>query len=703
MVKISGLAVACLTLAGCSIVANSGDFEIPVDGGPGSDAQMDGDVRIDVPSDGGPDTQADVSVGVDVGPAPDCTEDEECNATNANAICGFEDTCVVQDCVEGFADCDMAFNNGCEIHTTESADNCGRCGEVCDFDNAEESCINSVCEFEGCQDSWGDCNGNLPFDGCEVRLTSGGACGTCETVCLIPTSLCDVQEGVALCVPNCEAGEIECEGGCVNIETDPANCGVCGAADCPTPARATAICETSMCGFECEEGRGDCNEMQSDGCEVDTLATVEHCGMCGMACEDMGALWTCNAGTCEIDQCDPVDQFSDCDGIEATGCEVDILNDPMNCGGCGIVCDGLCGSGYCDPIDEVTGQDEHVCIRRRSGTMLCWGTNLSGQLGDGTSTARVLPTIVLDPESMMSASFLVREISVGQSNTCAIDVAGEIWCWGSSAGGATGSPVIPTIRPRRLSGDAAFTARTFTEIAGGERSNCAVDDAQHAWCWGSNSTSQLGIGVAGSTVPLPTRVADTDLTPLDELVVQLAIGNAHGCARLMDGSVRCWGQNDRGQAGTGVLGEVNSAQDVGLSGIVDIAAGDHHTCAADAAGAMWCWGINDNGQFGNGTTVGSLAPLAVTVGVVSNLSAGLEHTCGSVDGLPRCWGRGDDGELGTGALVDSQEPAMPLGVSSSALLIAVHNYSCAFGSDGLSCWGSNARGQLAREATIIRT
>lgn len=698
MVKISGLVIACLSLAGCSIIASSGDYEIPVDGGPDSgidgapaDTQTDADVAT-----------PDVPVLVDVGPAPDCTDDEECNATNANASCGFEGTCVVESCFDGFADCDMAYNNGCEINTNESIDHCGRCGEICDFEQAEESCVAGTCEFQGCQDGFGDCNGNPGFDGCEVRLTSAMACGSCDVRCRAPTSLCDVQDDGAVCVPNCEAGEMECNGGCVDFTSDPANCGACEAPICPTRPRAVAVCEMSVCGYACEEGRGDCNEMQNDGCEVDTTSTIEHCSMCGMACEGMNALWTCTDSACAVDQCDPIDQFSDCDGDAATGCEVDILNDSMNCGGCGVICDGLCGGGFCEPIDEVTGQDEHICVRRRSGTMFCWGTNISGQLGDGTATARPQPVMVLDPATM-SEPFLVRDISVGQSNTCAIDTDGDIWCWGSSAGGATGAPELPTTRPRRLFGDATFNARTFTEIAAGQRSNCAVDDAQHVWCWGSNSGSQLGTGVAGATMPLPARVADVDLTPLDEPVAQLVYGSNHGCARLVDGSVRCWGLNDRGQVGTGAVGNVNHAEAVGLSGIVDIAAGANHTCAVNAAGAMWCWGINDNGQFGNGSTSGSLGPQAVILGVVEDITAGLEHTCGTVDGQARCWGRGADGELGTGTLVGSPVPVTPVGVSSNALLTAVHNYSCAFGIDGLECWGSNARGQLGRDPTIVRT
>ncbi|MFK8003870.1 MAG: hypothetical protein AB8H86_30180 [Polyangiales bacterium] len=697
--KILGLAFACLSLAGCSIIASSGDYEIPVDGGP--DTGLDG-AFADTQSDADVASQ-DGNTGMDVGPAPDCSDNEECNATNASAICGFEGTCVIESCFDGFADCDMAFNNGCEINTNESIDHCGRCGEVCDFEQADESCVNGTCEFEGCQEGFGDCNGNPPFDGCEVRLNTAAACGSCEVQCRFPTSLCDVQDdGSAICVPNCEDGEMECNGGCVDFATDPSNCGACLAPVCPAPPRAMATCEMSSCSYACEEGRGDCNLMQGDGCEVDTTTTVEHCGMCEMACEGMNALWTCAESACVVDQCDPIDQFSNCDGDDSTGCEVDILNDSMNCGGCGVICDGPCVDGFCDPIEEVTGQDEHICVRRSSGTMFCWGTNLNGQLGDGTFTARPLPAMVLDPATM-SEAFLVREISVGQSNTCAIDMDGDIWCWGSSAGGATGAPEIPTTRPRRLFGDATFNARTFTQIAGGQRSNCAVDDEQHVWCWGSNSGSQLGTGVAGGSEPLPARVADVDLSPLDEPVAQLVYGSGHGCVRLVDGSVRCWGLNDRGQVGTGAVGNENHAEDVGLSGIVDIAAGDNHTCAVSAAGNMWCWGINDNGQFGNGTAMGSLAPQVIAVGVVSDISAGLEHTCASVDGEPRCWGRGDDGELGTGTLVDSRVPATPAGVSAEALLTAVHNYTCAFGEDGLDCWGSNARGQLGRDATIVRT
>lgn len=684
--KISGFAFLSLALTGCTVLAGTSDFEV-LDGGTGSDAQPD------VNRDGGEDTH-------DSGPELQCMNDMDCNATNGTATCSAAGTCLLT-CLDGFGDCDGEFSNGCEVDLSTSLDNCGSCGDVCNFEQANETCEAGMCNFAGCQEGFGDCNMNLIADGCEASLLQASACGSCDNVCEGATPLCDRRDGGVLCVPSCIEPDEECEGRCVDITTDPMNCSMCGAADCVAPTNAVATCEASMCSFACDAGRGDCNDMEEDGCEVDTNSSVEHCGTCGEACEGMNAVWTCDSSICAIDRCES-DQFQDCDMTDATGCEVDLMNDPMNCGGCGDVCEGVCQNGYCDPIVDVEGRASHVCLRRLSGQMMCWGINFAGQLGNGSFTPSVLPMLVLDPEAAGVEPFLVQDIAVGERSTCAIDDAGEIWCWGGSAGSATGLTANTTV-PQRLNGGAAYSARVFTQIAGGDRSYCALDDEQHIWCWGNNGNSQLGIGRAGGAVAEPERVAGLDTMPLDEEFSQVVYGNLHGCGLLVDNTVRCWGRNNRGQAGIGAVGEADRAWDVGLSDIVELAAGNDHTCAVDTMGAMHCWGINDNGQFGNGMIAQSNAPVMTLVSGVSNLSAGLEHTCASVDGQPHCWGRGDDGELGTGARVDSRVPVELTDVSSTATLIAVYNYSCAIDGGRLSCWGSNARGTLGREPTILRT
>ncbi|MEM1416155.1 MAG: MopE-related protein [Myxococcota bacterium] len=133
------------------------------------------------------------------------------------------------------------------------------------------------------------------------------------------------------CEPACDAGRTCCDGSCVDLSTDGANCGGCGAV-CPDVANAESACVEGECTFRCDEGLTDC-----EGECLDTAANPDHCGACGNTCPDAPfADRTCVGGTCDI-AC--FDGFADCDP-GAEGCE-SFLGSPTSCGGC----DEACGAG----------------------------------------------------------------------------------------------------------------------------------------------------------------------------------------------------------------------------------------------------------------------------------------------------------------------------------------------------------------------
>src|SRR5439155_543720 len=140
---------------------------------------------------------------------------------------------------------------------------------------------------------------------------------------------------------------------------------------------------------------------------------------------------------------------------------------------------------------------------------------------------------------------------------------------------------------------------------------------------------------------------------------------AHTCALLADGTSRCWGRNDYGQLGNPTNAGTTNANAaplpvqalIGPHGGAALAAGYSHTCARLADGTARCWGDNHDGQLGNPTNSGTLipnpAPLAVIITntvPLSNavaLAAGSDHTCALLaDGTARCWGYNFKGQLG---------------------------------------------------------
>ena len=139
---------------------------------------------------------------------------------------------------------------------------------------------------------------------------------------------------------------------------------------------------------------------------------------------------------------------------------------------------------------------------------------------------------------------------------------------------------------------------------------CAVDLAGDVWCWGRNDLGQAGIGTFQTSVLVPTRVQTaTGLLGGANLV---ANGIDHSCA-IVSGEVWCWGTNSDGQLGdnSGGMRNVAAKSATGLTGVVELVAAAYTTCAANADGDVWCWGRGTDGQIGDGQFISQPLPSLV--------------------------------------------------------------------------------------------
>ncbi len=189
-------------------------------------------------------------------------------------------------------------------------------------------------------------------------------------------------------------------------------------------------------------------------------------------------------------------------------------------------------SGFGSGIAEIGSGDGFTCAREVDGSPFCWGKNDFGQLGDGTSTAKSLPTRMVGLEAGLTG------LDVGPKHSCAYYANGDLWCWGFNGQGQIGSGDTNT-----LTTPVFLSAVKSTNVACGLGHTCAVVDTQ-VQCWGANASGGLG---DGSTVDRLTPVQAGGLA--DPVLV--AAGNAHSCAVLVAGGVWCWGWNIYGQLGDG--------------------------------------------------------------------------------------------------------------------------------------------------------
>lgn len=323
-----------------------------------------------------------------------------------------------------------------------------------------------------------------------------------------------------------------------------------------------------------------------------------------------------------------------------------------------------------------------ACSVRADGTAWCWGRNNWGQVGDGTTTNRPLPTQV-------GAARDWTTIATGGSTTCGLrGASGELICWGLNYRGQVGDRTTTT----RLSPLSITAGVSWSDVSVNYFHTCAIRREGTLWCWGDNAQGQLGDGTR--TVALRNRQVGTASN-----WASVSTGGFHTCATKTDGTLWCWGDNRFGQLGDGTTtGRLTPVRVGTLSDWSQVSADWSHTCAVRALGEARCWGRNTRGQLGDGTRTSRSTPTVVAGGLTwATLAAGDSHSCGTTtDGGLRCWGGSPLGALGTGpAVLGSNTPAPVALAGPWRQADAGWVNGCGVRADGGAyCWGSNEYGQI---------
>jgi alpha-tubulin suppressor-like RCC1 family protein len=137
-------------------------------------------------------------------------------------------------------------------------------------------------------------------------------------------------------------------------------------------------------------------------------------------------------------------------------------------------------------VAEVSVGDLFACARKVDNTLSCWGTNDQGQLGDGSNASHFAPAAVT------SLGNTVASISANGRHTCARRTDASLWCWGWNASGELGDGTTAS-RPSPAQ-VTPFGAGASDVSAGGDHDTCAHQLDGSLWCWGSNVAGKLGDG-----------------------------------------------------------------------------------------------------------------------------------------------------------------------------------------------------------------
>ncbi len=227
--------------------------------------------------------------------ADNCPTGRHCVVENGSFVCEAID--------RGGADAaiDLAYprDSGVSSDSGVAGDDGGGCGDKCVLPNAQSMCVNGACAIVSCGFGYADCDGESQ-DGCEASL-----------------------------------------------ETDIANCGMCGKS-CVL-ANAVSECTKGACAVgACDPGFGDCDGMPGNGCETAIAGDEMNCGACGHVCGGANAVEACQNSLCAVTSC--TSGFGDCDHDATNGCETALASDHANCGACGNTCPSnapKCVSGAC--------------------------------------------------------------------------------------------------------------------------------------------------------------------------------------------------------------------------------------------------------------------------------------------------------------------------------------------------------------------
>ncbi|MBI4542544.1 MAG: chromosome condensation regulator RCC1 [Gemmatimonadetes bacterium] len=290
------------------------------------------------------------------------------------------------------------------------------------------------------------------------------------------------------------------------------------------------------------------------------------------------------------------------------------------------------------------------------------------------------------------------QLDVSGLHTCAVAPDAQAYCWGINSTGELGDGTFTSRSiPTAVAGAVAFRA-----VSAGKHHTCGVTTSDQAYCWGFNDSGQLGDGTR-STSAVPLAVAGS------LSFASVSAGRFHSCGVTTGGQAYCWGgsgrlsslPNNQGELGDGTRTDKLTPVPVagGLS-FTEVTAGQLHTCGVTQGGEAYCWGTNDYsgvGVLGTGTTGGfSTVPVAVAGGLrFATVSAGQQHTCGvTLSGEAYCWGdNGTRGQLGDGTTIDRGVPTAVLGGLTFSAVSAGEAHTCGVTTSGQAyCWGSRLLG-----------
>jgi alpha-tubulin suppressor-like RCC1 family protein len=266
------------------------------------------------------------------------------------------------------------------------------------------------------------------------------------------------------------------------------------------------------------------------------------------------------------------------------------------------------GSGL--TATAISAGQNYACAVLSNSNVRCWGDNAGGELGTGTNQQVLITNVSLGTTASSVAAGFANVCAL--LTTGAVRCWGDNY-FGEFGLGSTTISDSTTAAPSTYASVSLKSGRTATALSSGTEFNCARLDDGEAECWGVNDVGELGIGntLSIGDNEIPGNAGVVALGAVN--VSAIAAGYEHTCALIAGGGgLKCWGDNLKGELGQGDTmdrANVSSTSPSQIPAIkfpsgltpTAVAAGASYTCALLSDGSVRCWGWNDRGQLGLGT------------------------------------------------------------------------------------------------------
>jgi uncharacterized repeat protein (TIGR02543 family) len=327
-------------------------------------------------------------------------------------------------------------------------------------------------------------------------------------------------------------------------------------------------------------------------------------------------------------------------------------------------------------FQHLSGGVVHSFGMTTSGELYAWGSNELGQLGDGTTANKSIPTLI-SFEGLQSGE-TIRDVFAGQYHTFVVTSNGRVYAWGFNNYGQLGDgTLVDNSTPTLISFPVGETIRN---VVADQDHSLAVTTTGRVYSWGRNNFGQLGDNTLADN-STPTLIS----FPGGETIRNVAAGIGHSLAVTTTGQVYAWGSNLYGQLGDGTTANKSTPTLISFNGLNnlndgetmrDVVAGGEYSHAVTTNGRVYSWGSNNRGQLGDGTSGTSQnqniankstptlisfdGPNGLNDGeTIKNVDIGALHSVAvTTTGRAFGWGANSFNQLGDGTTVNKSSPTL---------------------------------------------